>query len=238
MSSDRLSFNQGADGEDDGARWEAYLALLRRNKPSDPIGANGAGNLTDDPLRRGDGAVSADLPAPTAGAGSVRRNSHLVVWTMAVTAAIILAVLLVERPHDRRDARTQIQPTPSQARPGPSSHNGLVAPAAVAAAPIAPPLSAPPPASAPTIVQAGLARAPSHRRPQAASGWALRLRGEVTSAGASYQPPQCWTSIPGPDNRAGEARLTDCPSDGSLPERTTTILRWQATPDPPPAPRP
>jgi hypothetical protein len=31
MSSDRLSFNQNADNEDGGARWEAYLALQRRN---------------------------------------------------------------------------------------------------------------------------------------------------------------------------------------------------------------
>ena len=33
MSSDRLSFNQNAQEPDDGARWEAYLALQRRTAP-------------------------------------------------------------------------------------------------------------------------------------------------------------------------------------------------------------
>ena len=33
MSSDRLSFNQNAQEPDDGARWEAYLALQRRTQP-------------------------------------------------------------------------------------------------------------------------------------------------------------------------------------------------------------
>jgi hypothetical protein len=47
MSSDRLSFNQSADNEDDGARWEAYQALLRRTAPASPEEAEASPELED-----------------------------------------------------------------------------------------------------------------------------------------------------------------------------------------------
>ena len=318
MSSDRLSFNQGADDEDDGARWEAYLALLRRtgaelpspeaeeadeaedeiadhgdplaepglSEPPDPVeapvGASEAEDLVDapagepldEPLRLDDRAVSVDIhteggatvaprKSPRA-AGSIRRNSRLVIWTMALTAGIIFAALLVPRQHDQRDVRTPSKPPSSQ--PG---HQGLTGLTAGTAAPIAPPqsarpqsappqstlpvsalpLSAPPaPAPAPKVVSARLAPMVPHLRPHPPNDLALRPRDGGPGARASYQSPQCWATVATPDHTAGEARLTACPSFGppsqtpppqTPPSQTTAaVLRWQATPTPAPRPAP
>ena len=231
MSSDRLSFNRSADGEDDGARWEAYLALLRRTGASLPSSEKAEDEVAEDrdPLaERGFTAppdtveaseASGATVAPAAqAAGSLRRGSRLVVWAVAAAAGIILAALLVSRQQDRRDIRTQIQPTLSRALPGQSSHDGWVGRAVGAAVPIAPPPIATPPATARTVVPTRLAPAPSLRPPQ------------PVSHQARHQSPQCWTAIPSPDHRDGEVRLMDCPSFSPPPERTSTTLVWQATP--------
>jgi len=269
MSADRLSFNQGADEDDDGARWEAYLALLRRTggdlptpdaeaesgdvsgeseetgEPPEPVEVNEAASLADEPLRLDDRATSAKLPGdsglrvgPRASRpveGSFRRNSRLVVWTMALTAGIIFAVSLVPRQQDRRDTRIQIQPLlypPQSSRP---HHPGVARLPAEPAAPITPPSSAPP-ASPPAVVPAKVAPRLAPHHPQPAADHPLRQREGVPGARARHQSPQCWTSVPTPDHKTGEARLTDCPSFGPPPEATTATLRWQATPTP--APRP
>jgi len=246
MSSDRLSFNHNADGDDDGARWEAYLALLRRTgaspasleddvevadadepsaepharEPSDPIeedetlslmkrgerdGADGL--AADEPLRLSDWLTSADAegdatvapPTRPLAAESFRRNSRLAIWTLVLTAGIILTALLISRPPDHRDA-SALSPRP----PKQSGDNGLARQAAPVPSRGAPPLTAP--------------LAPSPRHVQQMVHQARRQR------------PQCWTAIPSADERDGEARLTACPSLAPPPEPPGARLVWQATP--------
>ena len=62
MPSDRLSFNQGVDNEDDGARWEAYEALLRRKAAASPFA--GAEDGAEDTGAAGPGLHEHHDPEP------------------------------------------------------------------------------------------------------------------------------------------------------------------------------
>ena len=116
MSSDHLSFNQsGDDRDDDGSRWEAYLALLRRTgaEPSAPESQDDFADASDSfpPAALAVSAVSdvesgaTNRPRSTpSGAATSRLGSGLAGAAIGLVAGFILAASLISHPSVRRDA--------------------------------------------------------------------------------------------------------------------------------------
>lgn len=216
LRSDSPRFDPSTDPESE-ARWEAYLALMRRRgalrKPP------GAGDRVEDeggaPLLMAVGA----LPDPASthaepgdaagddiqlrstghGAPSSRRYARFVAATMALTAGIILAASLMQRPPP--------EPTVAVWRHEPPPVAQQVAPAqALSLSPQPKPLAGPPARAraAVSVRSATTLAAEASRRP--ADGAHGRPQG---------QTPQCWTTELGtgldPRSLVREARLVNCP---------------------------
>ncbi len=139
MSSDHLSFNQsGDDREDDGSRWRAYLALLRRtgaNPPAPELDDEFAG--AGEPLPPADLAASsvgpdaesgatAGLRSTPPGAVSFRLGSGLVGATIGLAAGILLTgASLIPHPPVHRDAAVPTRSSPIE--PGQEGRTRLAA---------------------------------------------------------------------------------------------------------------
>jgi hypothetical protein len=133
MSSDHLSFNQTCDSEDDGARWEAYLALLRRTGANPPA-SESKDELADasEPLPpvglaasegrdAENGATDSRRPTPP-GAVSFRLGSALVGATIGLAAGFVLAGAALIQVHENAPAPTRT--APARTEPIAHAHEG------------------------------------------------------------------------------------------------------------------
>lgn len=204
LRSDSPRFDQSADSEAE-ARWEAYQALMRRR--GDARVPLDVGNRFEDE----DGAAWPAEPGDDIGlrrAGSAtpssRRVAGFVVATMALTAGVITAVMLVQR--------QRAEPAAPATRPQAPAAARLVAPPRAAAPsdrPMALAMSAiKPQAVASDRPATPLAAATSSHRVGGAHG-------RPPSQTPQAQTPQCWTTelSTGLDPRSlvREARLVNCP---------------------------
>ncbi len=129
MSSDHLSFNQSGDPQDDGARWEAYLALLRRTgvtssapEPEDEFAGGGEPLMPADLAASGggdaeNGATDGLRPTPP---GAVSFRLGLVGATIGLAAGIVLtgASLIPHAPAHRDAAVASRTPLIAHGREG------------------------------------------------------------------------------------------------------------------------
>jgi hypothetical protein len=239
MSSDRLSFNQNAQEPDDGARWEAYLALQRRTQPppdledevepgadpQPPLGESGDPAPADDadPLAEaeGDQMDTADAAIGSEADDDARIGPLFVqptapparrnVRLVGATAALTAGIILAAALVPRQPA----QPSADVRQPL----------AALPAAPAAPAVVAPPvlrPREEQAAASSATVPAPHPARPphrlQAAK---LEKAGPRDCQGCRsdhasrpvHHEPQCWIADA---NAEGGVRLADCPRPASM----------------------